>query len=153
MEGFKGLGSVADMLTADIRAAKDLGYNTQEYLWVKEQVLAASGAAMAEKMSEAMNASLDQAYQQAKKALDEAKDADTKKMYADLVANYEKSRAESAQQADADPAVAHNRALLKKYDGELNAIAAEFSKFEDKEGDAEKAVKEIEQKTEEAKRQ
>src|SRR5512138_793688 len=35
MEGFKALGSVADFVTADIRAAKDLGYNTQEYLWVK----------------------------------------------------------------------------------------------------------------------
>src|SRR4029078_11787311 len=28
MEGFKTLGSVADLMTADIRAAKELGYNT-----------------------------------------------------------------------------------------------------------------------------
>jgi hypothetical protein len=52
MEGFKTMGSAADMLTADIRAAKDLGYNTQEYLWVKSQVLAASSAAMMAKMAE-----------------------------------------------------------------------------------------------------
>jgi hypothetical protein len=129
MEGFKTLGSVADMLTADIRAAKDLGYNTQEYLWVKEQILAASGAAMAEQMSHAMNASLDQAYDQARKALAEAKDEETKKMYAELVANYEKTRAESAQQAQVDPAVAHNRTLLKKYESELNAFASELAKF------------------------
>src|SRR5438105_4315854 len=29
MEGLKTMGSVADLVTADIRAAKDLGYNTQ----------------------------------------------------------------------------------------------------------------------------
>ena len=42
MEGFKTLASAADMATADIRAAKDLHYNTQEYLWVKGQIIAAS---------------------------------------------------------------------------------------------------------------
>ena len=35
MEGFKAIGSAADFATADIRAAKDLKFNSQEYLWVK----------------------------------------------------------------------------------------------------------------------
>ncbi|HEY8712564.1 MAG TPA: hypothetical protein VIM68_06800, partial [Thermoanaerobaculia bacterium] len=39
VEGFKTMGSVVDLVTADIRAAKDLGYNTQEYLWVKGQIM------------------------------------------------------------------------------------------------------------------
>jgi hypothetical protein len=133
MEGFKTLGSVADLMTADIRAAKDLGFNTQEYLWVKKEVLEASGAAMTEKMSKAMSASFDQAYEQAKKARDEAKDENTKKMYAELLAGYDKSKAEmAANGADANPSVAHNRALLAKYENELNAFANEFAKFEDK---------------------
>ena len=94
MEGFKTMGSAADMLTADIRAAKDLGYNTQEYLWVKSQVLAASSAAMMSKMAEATNASFDSAYTQMKKSYDEAKDDQTKKMYKDMLDNYDKQRAE-----------------------------------------------------------
>ena len=141
MEGFKTLGSVADLVTADIRAAKDLGYNSQEYLWVKQQILAASGAAIAETMSKTMSANFDQAYEQAKKAHDEATDETTKKMYAEMLAGYDKTRQEmAASQEQVDPAVAHNRALLKKYESELNAWASEWSKFEDKPGDAQKAV-------------
>src|SRR5687767_715041 len=35
MQGMQALGSAADFVTADLRAAKDLGFNTQEYVWVK----------------------------------------------------------------------------------------------------------------------
>jgi hypothetical protein len=143
MEGFKTLGSVADLMTADIRAAKELGYNTQEYLWVKGQILAVSGAAMAEKMNEAISANFDAAYAQAKKAHDEATDETTKKMYAEMLAGYDKSRAEmKQQQEDADPAVAHNRALLKKYENEINAWAQELAKYSDE--PAEKTQKAVE---------
>ena len=102
MEGFKTMGSAADMLTADIRAAKDLGYNTQEYLWVKGQVLAASSAAMMSKMAEASSASMDSAYEQMKKSYDEAKDDQTKKMYKEMVDNYDKQRAEMKKDSAAN---------------------------------------------------
>ncbi len=144
MEGLKTLGSVADLMTADIRAANDLGYNSQEYLWVKQQILEVSGAAMAEKMGQAMSASLDQMYEQTKKAQAEATDETTKKMYAEMLAGYEKSKQEMQQQNAVDPAIAHNRALLVKYESELAAFASEWAKYEDKEGDAAKAVKEME---------
>lgn len=142
MEGFKTLGSVADMMTADIRAAKDLGYNTQEYLWVKQQVLAVSASAMVEKMAQVTNASFDSAYQQTKKAYEEAKDEQTKKLYAEMLAGYDKSRQEiqAQQKEQADPAVAHNRQLLAKYENELNAFTSELSKWEDKPGEAQKNV-------------
>src|SRR5260221_3514005 len=39
VEGFKAMGSAADFVTADIRAAKDLHYNTQEHLSVTGQIL------------------------------------------------------------------------------------------------------------------
>jgi hypothetical protein len=145
MEGFKTLGSAADMLTADIRAAKDLGYNTQEYLWIKSQVMAASSAAMMSKMAEATNASFDSAYTQMKKSYDEAKDDQTKKMYKDMMDNYDKQRAEMKKDSAANisPAVAYNQQLIAKYDGALNAVAAEMSKWEDKPGDAQKSMDEF----------
>jgi hypothetical protein len=145
MEGFKTLGSAADMLTADIRAAKDLGYNTQEYLWVKSQVMAASSAAMLSKMAEATNASFDSAYTQMKKSYDEAKDDQTKKMYKDMLDNYDKQRAEMKKDSAASisPAVAYNQQLIAKYDGALNAVATEMSKWEDKPGDAQKSMDEF----------
>ena len=143
MEGMKALGSAADFLTADIRAAKDLGYNTQEYLWVKQQILAASTAQMAEQFTAAMSQNFDKAYDDAKKAYEEAKDEQTKKLYADVLAGYDKSRQEMKAQQNEDPAVGYNRQLLGKYENALNAFAHEMSKYEEKPGQAAEAVAKI----------
>jgi len=144
MEGMKALGSAADFMTADIRAAKDLGYNTQEYLWVKGQVLAASTAVAAETFNKTITANFDKAYEEAKKAHDDAKDEQTKKLYADMLAGYDKSRQDMAsQQPDVDPATAYNRQLLSKYEDALNAYTHELSKYEDKEGEAQKSMDEL----------
>jgi hypothetical protein len=153
MEGMKALGSAADFLTADIRAAKDLGYNTQEYLWVKQQIMAASTAEMAEQFSNAMAANFDKAYVEAKKAHDEAKDESTKKLYADVLAGYDKSKQEMTATQSEDPAIAYNKQLLAKYESALNAFAHELSKYEDKPGEAQKAVEGIEKLNDQAKQQ
>jgi ribosomal protein S17E len=143
MDGFKALGSAADLMTADLRAAKDLGYNSQEYLWVKQQVLAASTSQMAEEFGKSMQQNFDKAYADAKKAHDEATDEQTKKLYADVMAGYEKSKQEMAAQTDQDPAAAYNKQILSKYENALNAFAHELSKYEDKPGSAQQAVEEI----------
>lgn len=139
VEGLKSLNTFGELITADIRAAKDLGYNTAEYQWVKGQILAASTSAMAEQVSAAMNAQLDAGYQQMKKSVAEAKDEQTKKVYAEALAGYEKSRQEMHQQKE-DPAIAYNRQLLSKYENAMNAYAAEVSKYEDKPGEVQKGM-------------
>jgi len=154
MEGFKTLGSVADLMTADIRAAKELGYNTQEYLWVKGQVMAVSTAALGEKMAETMNAGFEKMYAETKKAYDEATDETTKKMYKETLDAFDKQKAEQAQNKEKeDPALAYNKQLVSKYENSLNAIAQEMAKFEDKQGDAEKWKSEVEKSAEKAKAQ
>jgi len=151
IEGLKTMGSAADMFTADIRAAKDLHYNTQEYLWVKTQILAASTAAMGEKMSQAMSASMDAGYAQMKKAYDEAKDEQTKAMYKQSLDQYEQTRKEQqASKPAEDSAVTYNRQLLTKYESALNAYANEMAKWEDKPGDAQKAVQEMDKNLDKA---
>ena len=152
VEGFKGLGSVADLLTADVRAAKDLRYNTQEYLWVKGQILAASTAVMAEKMGEAMNAQMDASYQQMKKAHAEAKDDQTKQMYKQMMDSYEQQQKETtANKQKEDPATTYNRQLLSKYENALNAFANEMAKYEEKPGDAQKSVEQFQKDVQKAK--
>lgn len=144
MEGFKTLASAADMATADIRAAKDLHYNTQEYLWVKGQIMAASLSAVTQKVAEAAGAQMDAAYTQMKKAYDEAKDDQTKKVYADMLANYDKSKAEMSQsQQKEEPAVTYNRQLLSKYENALKAYTNEIAKWEDKPGEAQKSMDDL----------
>ena len=153
MEGFKAMGSAADFLTADLRAAKDLGYNSQEYLWVKQQIMAASTSVMAEKVNETLTANFDKAYADAQKAYNEATDEQTKKLYGDMLASYAKSRQEMNTRVDEDPALTHNRALLAKHENALNAYAHELSKYEDKEGEVQKSMEEMQKKLEEAKKQ
>ena len=153
IDGFKAMGSAADFLTADLRAAKDLGYNSQEYLWVKQQILAASTSVMAEKINETLTTNFDNAYEQAKKAYDEAKEEQTKKLYADMLAGYDKAKQEMQQKAEEDPALAYNRQLLSKHEDALNAYAHELSKYENKEGEVEKSMEEMKKKLEEAKTQ
>lgn len=151
VEGFKTMGSVADLLTADLRAAKDLGYNTQEYIWVKGQIMAVSTAAMGEKMAEAMNAGMDQTIAQTKKAYDEATDDATKKMYKDTLDAFEKQKQEAAAQKQVDPALEYNKQLVSKYESALNAFTQELAKYEDKPGEADKWKQDLEKSVADAK--
>lgn len=142
IEGFKTMGAAAQMFTADLRAAKDLHYNTAEYTWVKGQIIAASSSVFAEKMGQVMTASIDSTYQQVKKQYDEAKDPQTKQMLKQSLDGMEQQRAEAAKaQQQVDPAVAYNRQLLSKYENALNALAQEVGKYSDQgQADTKKAV-------------
>jgi len=150
MESFKGMRNAAEFATADIRAAKDLGYNTQEYLWVKGQVLTVSATAFAEMTSNAMAASVESSHSQMRKAYEEAKDEQTKQMYKQMLDNYAQTVKEGKEAtANQDPALVYNRQLLKKYDTELAAFTSEMGKYEAKEGDAQKAMDELQKKMQE----
>jgi hypothetical protein len=154
MAGFKAIGSVADFATADIRAAADLGINTKEYTWVKEQILAASGASMQDQMAKAASAMADSAYDQMKKQYDEATDPTTKKMYGDMLAEYEKNREQmKVEQAAVDPSVAYNRQLLSKYENTLNALTQEWAKYTGSDAEAQKAMQNFTTEMEKATKQ
>lgn len=129
VEGFKALGAAADVMTADIRAAKDLGYNTAEYQWVKGQILAASSARVARKITEAGSTVMDSTLQQMKKQYDATTDPAARKMLGDMMAQYEKAKPNMAAQTDQEPAVAYNIQLLSKYENASNAIFQEYTKF------------------------
>ena len=152
MEGFKAMGSAADFITADIRAAKDLHYNTQEYLWIKGQILAASTSVLTEKMQQAGSAAMDQMYVQMKKGYDEARDDQTRQLYKQQLDAYDKQRAETKkQEPQPDSALAYNRQLLSKYENALNAYTNELSKYEDKPGDAKKSMDQLQKELEKTK--
>ncbi len=152
IDGFKAMGSAAAFITADIRAAKDLGYNTQEYLWVKGQILAASTSVLTEKIAQASNVQMDAMYNQTKKAYDEAKDDQTKQMLKTQLDQFEQTRAASKQQEQpADPALAYNRQLLSKHENALAAYTTEMQKYTDKPEDAKKAIDNLQQQLDKAK--
>lgn len=143
--------SAGQFFTADIRAAKDLGYNTQEYLWVKGQIMAASVTAFAEKITNAMSAQQDAAMAQTKKAYEEAKDDQTKQMYKQMLDSYAKTVKEGQEvTSKVPPEVEYNRQLLKKYDTELAAFTNELGKYENKDGEAKASMDELQKKLDEA---
>lgn len=143
-EGLKTMQSAGAFFTADIRAAKDLGYNTQEYLWVKGQIMTASVTAFTEGLTNAMANEQNKAYQQMKKSYDEAKDEQSKQMYKQMLDGYEKTMKEGQQvTAQTPPEIQYNRQLLKKYDSELAAFTNELGKYENKEGEAKASVDEL----------
>src|SRR6266542_209944 len=152
-ESIKTIQSAGEFFTADIRAAKDLGYNTQEYLWVKGQITAASMTAFAEGLTNAMSAQQDAYLAQTRKTYEEAKDEQTKQMYKQMLDSYAQTVKEGKEAtANQDPALVYNRQLLKKYDNELAAFTNELGKYENKEGEAKQSVDELQKKLDEATR-
>lgn len=56
VDGLDALKKLSELVTTDLRAAQELGYNSEEYQWVKGQILVAEitvqGAEMQKKMAE-----------------------------------------------------------------------------------------------------
>ncbi|MGK2857460.1 MAG: hypothetical protein ACSLFQ_09655 [Thermoanaerobaculia bacterium] len=131
MEAFKTLGSVADLATADIRAAQELGYNTAEYQWIKTTIISISAAEVSQQLATTTSAMMDASYVALKKQYDTATDETTKKALADALAQYEKSKSEMAKQSEQqkDPAYDYNKQLLAKYEETINAFATELAKY------------------------
>jgi len=141
MEAYKGMGSAADFLTADIRAAQELGYNTAEYMWVKGQVIKASTAEYTEKAQAQLNTMADQAYDNLKKQYDEATDETTKETLKNMLDEMEKNRGEiSAENMGVEDADRYNRDLLAKYEEPLKALAVEATKWGETEKDADQVT-------------
>lgn len=155
MEAFKTMGSVADLATADIRAAQELGYNTAEYQWVKATILGVSTADVSQKLANASSAMMDASYAEMKKQYDAATDPAAKKMLGDALAQYDKSKAEMAKQVEGqqkDPAYEYNKQLISKYEGTINAFATEIAKYSDtgSAGDFNKQMTDLEKAAAEA---
>lgn len=132
MDAFSAVGSLADIATADIRAAKDLGYNTAEYQWVKQQVLGAAGWDIARKSHQALTVMMDNNYAQLKKQHDEAQDATTKQMLGAMLQEYDKQKAETAASTETDPEEAVNAfnfELISKRSDAATVFAYEMSKW------------------------
>jgi hypothetical protein len=144
MEAYKGLGTAASFLTADVRAAQELGYNTAEYMWVKGQVIKASAAEYIEKSQTQLAAVTDQVQENLKKQYESATDETTKQTLKGMLDQMEKSRAEiSADKRGVDDADRYNRDLLAKYEDSLKAFAVEAAKWGETDKDADRITEDL----------
>jgi len=122
-------GSVADLSLSGVRAAKELGYNSEEYGWVKSQVLEASGSDRSNKVAQIANAAAGARRVELQKAIDDSPDASSKQVNVEALADFDKTLKETnEEQKDVSPAVVYNRQLLSKYENAMTALASEFTK-------------------------
>ena len=139
MDALNALSDVGKFWTADLRAAKELGYNTAEYQWVKGEVLEASVTAMTEGFEQAANKMVEQSRQSYKAALAKARTPEERKMLEEQMAALNQQQTEMNKSATVAENVRYNREMVKKFQGDLDAIKSEMEKFNaakdaDKEG-------------------
>lgn len=122
-EGMKAISKVGDLLTVDIRAAHELGFNTAEYEWVKSQVLEATFSHWYMDTTGSLH---QQSLESLNKARAEATDANLQSLLDQQIGNIEQAVREeqerAAEEAREKPGLTENVQLLKKYRAELDAL-------------------------------
>ncbi len=129
---WQSLGALKDLsnlVTADIRAAQELGHNTAEYTWVKEQILEAGLATWTDNIRQQTSGSLEMALQQMKDARAQAPNEEMRKFYDEQIANYEQALSEEEEQASPSEATQYNLQLIKKFSDELKLLEEEIQKY------------------------
>jgi len=124
LDAMRSLGDVGDFVTAELRAAQELGHNPAEYQWVQGKVLEAQMARATAGMREQMAGVGDQVVEMLEAQREAATDEETRRQLDEQIAEARKNFAE-AQQEDPDawePGVEHNVELVARYDEKLEEL-------------------------------
>lgn len=122
MDAMRSLGDASDFVTAEIRAAKELGHNSAEYQWVQEKVMEAQVARMTQGMQEQLGTAGQEFLAMMQQQLANTTDAEQKAELERQIAEYEQGLAETAAGEELEPGVAHNLELLEKHQDEIERI-------------------------------
>jgi len=118
MQGF------GDVMTAELRAAQELGHNPAEYQWVKEQVVEALAADAMRGMQQGMGESQRKLLAGLEERRDEIDDPDMKAVLEQQIETLEESLGEAGD-GELEPGVEANIELVKRYEDEIMAAHAE----------------------------
>ena len=112
----RAMGDLADVGTAGMRAAVELGHNPKEFEWVQEQVLEAYAAERQDEAMGQMSQAVDQMIEQMK-AQRESVPEEQRAMLDEQIAQMEANAEETRQQAETEqePGTAHNRELVREH--------------------------------------
>lgn len=145
LQGLRGLVNSLDALqelatfaSLDVQAAAELNYNTAEYQWAKETILDTN---MSVKMADFANTTspetlkeMERNKMEFQKAMNEAPNEEIKKELADALQNMDKQTLEInksvSQLTNLPEHVRYNKALMDKYQQDLNVIEDEIRKWE-----------------------
>lgn len=114
MQGF------GDVMTAEIRAAQELGHNPAEYQWVKEQVVEALATDAMQRMQHGLGEAQAELLAGLEAQRDEIEDPDQQEAMDRQIETMRESM-EEAEEGELDAAVKHNVELVKRYEEEISA--------------------------------
>ena len=137
-------GNLENLVAADAKASKELGYNVDEYDWVRQQMIDASmaGAADMGKVAAAKVAVEQQASLQ--KSIDTAPDESSKEIYRGMMADAEKSRKEAiAAEEPQSAAMVYNKELIAKYEDVTRPLMELFLRGTGHEAEISKAIDDV----------
>ncbi|HEX9941510.1 MAG TPA: hypothetical protein VGG03_05820 [Thermoanaerobaculia bacterium] len=121
-EAMKAVGDVADVATADLRAAQELGHNPKEYQWVNEQVLEAkmlqTTRALNQQVAQGQQSLINMLEEQKKQATDDAQRAEIDKQIQELKSN-------TGEVPDSNPAKEFNAQLIARYKDDFDRLQSE----------------------------
>jgi hypothetical protein len=121
-EALRAVGDLGDLVTADLRAAKELGYNAAEYQWVRGQVVAAQVARMGREMQAGFGEARQQALDSLKAQRDAAPDDETRRLLEQQIEEVEQGFADAEADMEEEPGVAHNVELVERYQERLQRV-------------------------------
>ena len=128
---FKALGDVADFVTADLRAAKKLGYNTKEYQWVRETIIITNVAVWTDTSKKAAAKSFNTVLEQLKQQRDAAATEEQKALFDEQIKSFAETIEEmKTENQEQDGITEHNKKLLDKYKDKIKGLAAELNKWQ-----------------------
>lgn len=129
LDAMRSLGDVGDFVTAELRAAQELGHNPAEYQWVQGKVLEAQMARATAGMREQMAGVGDQVVEMLEAQREAATDEETRRQLDEQIAEARENFAE-AQQEDEDawePGIEHNVELVARYDERIKKLQERIS--------------------------
>ncbi len=114
MQGF------GDVMTAEIRAAQEMGHNPAEYQWVRQQVMEALAADAMLRMQEGMGEAQAELLAGLEEQREQIEDPDQQEAMDRQIEAMRESM-DQAEEDELDPAVEANIELVKRYEEEISA--------------------------------
>ncbi len=121
-DALKAMGDAGDLITADLRAAQELGFNPAEFQWVRGKVLEAQVARMGRDVKKQAGAFTEQYLSMLEAQIAATDDESEKADLRQQIADFKKQQEESAKGEDLEPGVAHNIALVEKYQPQIEKL-------------------------------
>jgi len=130
MTAYKALGDVANFVTADLRAAKSLGYNAKEYEWVRNIIIETDVSIWQDTTLAAASTEYSKMLEHLKQQRSMATTEQERNLYDQQIAAFSESIKEMEEsKSEPDAAAVYNKQLLMKYKDQILGLQAEIKKW------------------------